>query len=370
MTQSDEYDSPWKDILTDYFEQFLIFFFPDIALKIDWTRGYSSLDKELRQITREAETGGRLADKLFRVWKKNGEETWVLAHVEVQAQKKTDFPYRTFVYNYRSHDLYQRPVASLAVLADDDFSWRPSAYSHKLWGCRVAIRFRSVKLLDYRKRLGSLEESDNIFAVAVAAHLRTMETKKDTRTRFNYKIELTKALYRRNFSKSEIINLYRFIDWIMVLPKELEESYHQELFKFEEKYKMRYVSNAERIGIRRGGTEMLFCQMEARFGNLPQWVKDKIRNADIAAIKDWGIRLISANSAEEVLDEEHKMQHVTTAERIGEGSKILLRLMEARFGNPPQWAKDKIRNADIAAIEDWSIRVLSANSPEEVLKET
>jgi len=37
MTQSDEYDSPWKDILTDYFEQFLVFFFPDIALKIDWS---------------------------------------------------------------------------------------------------------------------------------------------------------------------------------------------------------------------------------------------------------------------------------------------------------------------------------------------
>ena len=83
MSDCDDYDSPWKDILTLHFRQFMLFFFPDLASKIDWDRGYESLDKELRQITSEAETGGRLADKLFKVWKKNGEDAWVLAHVEV-----------------------------------------------------------------------------------------------------------------------------------------------------------------------------------------------------------------------------------------------------------------------------------------------
>ena len=68
------------------------------------------------------------------------------------------------------------------------------------------------------------------------------------------------------------------------------------------------------------------------------------------------------------------MKYVTTAERIGlkkgihqEGTKILLRLMEARFGAVPKWAKEKIEQADITAIEDWSIRVLTANSLEEML---
>jgi len=48
MTSRDDYDSPWKDILTVYFEQFLAFFFPKIMQEIDWSRGYNSLDKELR----------------------------------------------------------------------------------------------------------------------------------------------------------------------------------------------------------------------------------------------------------------------------------------------------------------------------------
>ncbi len=54
-TQQNDYDSPWKDMLNDYFQEFMAFFFPDVEQEIDWNRGYESLDKELRQITREAE---------------------------------------------------------------------------------------------------------------------------------------------------------------------------------------------------------------------------------------------------------------------------------------------------------------------------
>ncbi len=49
----------------------------------------------------------------------------------------------------------------------------------------------------------------------------------------------------------DIINLYCFIDWIMVLPKESEDAYHREIIKFEEKHKMQYVTTAERIGLKK-----------------------------------------------------------------------------------------------------------------------
>ncbi len=87
--------------------------------EIDWSRGYAFLDKELQQIVRDAELGKRLADKLVQVWRKDGEDAWVLAHVEVQGQERPDFAKRMFVYNYRIFDRYDRPVASLAVLSDE-----------------------------------------------------------------------------------------------------------------------------------------------------------------------------------------------------------------------------------------------------------
>jgi hypothetical protein len=111
-----EFDSPWKQILQLYFPDFMQFFFPQAHEEIDWSRGFEFLDKELQQVVRDAELGRRLADKLVKVYRAGGEESWILAHVEVQSQEETDFPRRMFVYNYRIFDRYNRSVASLAVL--------------------------------------------------------------------------------------------------------------------------------------------------------------------------------------------------------------------------------------------------------------
>ena len=58
----DEFDSPWKEILEAYFQDFMQFFFPQIHDDIDWSRGYDFLDQELRQVVRDAELGKRLVD--------------------------------------------------------------------------------------------------------------------------------------------------------------------------------------------------------------------------------------------------------------------------------------------------------------------
>ena len=87
----EDFDSPWKEALEHFFKAFLAFFFPQIHADLDWTKGYESLDKELRQVVREAATGRRLADKLFKVWRQNGEETWLLVHIEVQGEREVEF---------------------------------------------------------------------------------------------------------------------------------------------------------------------------------------------------------------------------------------------------------------------------------------
>ncbi len=78
-------DSPWKEILEHYFEPSMALFFPDAHSEIDWEMGHEFLDKELQQITREAEIGKRTVDKLVKVWLKDGKETWILMHIEVQS---------------------------------------------------------------------------------------------------------------------------------------------------------------------------------------------------------------------------------------------------------------------------------------------
>ncbi|MEE4354897.1 MAG: hypothetical protein V2I97_00405, partial [Desulfococcaceae bacterium] len=242
MADRKTFDSPWKEILGAYFREFMLFFFPDIENEIDWEKGYTPLDKELRQITRESDTGHRIADRLMRVWKKNGDETWVMAHTEIQGKKEDEFPHRVFVYNYRSQDLYGKPVVSLAVLTDGNPNWRVSEYGQELWGCRTVFSFPSVKLLDYKKDWAYLEASDNPFAVAVMAHLKTLETRKDKQSRLQYKLALSRNLYRHGWTRDDIIRLYRFIDWIMVLPGDMENIYHEKLMDYEREVNMQYIT--------------------------------------------------------------------------------------------------------------------------------
>src|SRR5271165_822564 len=105
-----DFDSPWKEALDFYFEPFLASFFPDVHGDIDWGPGAESLDKELQQIVREAEVGRRYVDKLVKVWLKDGEEQWLLVHIEVQTGEEAGFPRRMYCYNYRIFDKYNKEV--------------------------------------------------------------------------------------------------------------------------------------------------------------------------------------------------------------------------------------------------------------------
>ena len=130
---SDDYDTPWKTVLERYLPEFLAFYFPLAHACIDWSRGWRFLDQELAQVVQDAELGRRWVDKLVAVHRLGAvgldAEDWIYIHIEIQAGWDGDFPKRMFTYNYRLFDRFDRPVASLAVLADDSPSWADRAGS-------------------------------------------------------------------------------------------------------------------------------------------------------------------------------------------------------------------------------------------------
>ncbi|MCA2660379.1 MAG: Rpn family recombination-promoting nuclease/putative transposase, partial [Microcystis sp. M049S2] len=170
------YDEPWKEALSEYFEAFLYFFFPEVHQLIDWTKIPESLEKELKRITASSKTKKRFADKLYKVWLLRGEEVWILIHIEIQSQYEENFPQRMYIYNYRAFDLYQKPVISLAILGDERVNWRPDSYNYTIAGCEVSLKIPTVKLLDYEENWSELEASSNPFAIIVMAHLKTKAT--------------------------------------------------------------------------------------------------------------------------------------------------------------------------------------------------
>lgn len=311
-----DYDSPWKETVEQYFPSFIGFFFPKAHADIDWNKGYNFLDKELEKIIRDAELGKRLADKLVQVWRHDGEEEYLLVHIEIQGDRDRDFAKRMYIYNYRIFDRYDRKVASLAVLADLDHNWRPDHYSYELWGTHISISFPVIKLLDYQNSWSELEASKNPFATVVMAHLKAKETarNKDTQSRYQWKLNLSRRLYNHGYSREEILNLYRFIDWVLILPEELERKFLDELSSFEEKRKMQYVTSAEKLGIqkgmqqgmqqgeKRGETRFLRRQLIRRFGKLPAWVEERLTQATTDQLENWVDQILDAKTLEEVFE--------------------------------------------------------------------
>jgi len=242
-----DYDNPWKSIIELYFRDFISFFFPWIEPEIDWSKEIKFLDKELQKVVRDAEILKRYADKLIEVHRLDGETSLVLCHIEVQSQYETDFSSRMYSYNYRLRDRYNCSVASLAILGDETENWRPTGFQDALWRCSVNFEFPIVNLLDYESQWNKLAESRNPFAVMVMAHLKTKETHNNSPERKDWKFRLTTMLYDRGYELQDILELYNFLDWLMQLPKALEQQFQVELAQFEEARQMKYVTAIERM---------------------------------------------------------------------------------------------------------------------------
>ncbi len=140
-------------------------------------------------------------------------------------------------------------------MGDEDPTWRPDQFGYGLFGCTMGIRFPIVKLLDYASQVAELETVQNPFAAVVLAHLKTQETRDDPAVRRTWKFRLIKSLYDLGLEGEQVRLLFKFLDWIMVLPEELEEALSVDLAEFEKETMMPYVSSIERIAREKGKAE-------------------------------------------------------------------------------------------------------------------
>ena len=326
-TLSDNYDSPWKEAVEHYFPEFIGFYFPEAYAQIDWSKEHVFLDQELRAVVQDAELGKRFVDKLVRVTALNGDEKWIYIHIEVQGTRQAGFAKRMFVYNYRIYDRYDKPVASLAVLADEYANWRPDYFSYNVLGSETSIRFPIAKLTDYHDKVDELLAADNSFAVVTATHILTQRTRKNDQERYQAKRLLVRLLYQRKWDKQRVIDLFGVIDWMMRLPEALEQQLWQEIEILEENENMQYVTSVERMGIAKGlakgkqeglqegkqegkqeglqegEAKMLGLMLDHRFGELSDAVLNRLKDASEDQLKEWLINAITAPNLEDVFNE-------------------------------------------------------------------
>lgn len=281
-TPNSDMDGGWKDVIEDFTEDFFKFYLPEMHRGIDFACGVTFLDKELNEIVSGGGNIRREADRLLEVRLKDGAAEWVLIHIEVQSGRDDSFAERMYVYNYRIFDKYRKRTASVAVLIDSDRNFRPDIFRTELFGCSVTFRFPVIKLLDFDSE--GLEKDSNPFAIVTRVQLAKLKSERNADKRYSFRMELTKELYLRNYSKEQVIRLYRFIDYVLKLPKLKALQFKQELELFEEGQRMPYITSTEMIareeGLMQGqletAKEAVLDVLEARFGSVASVMKEKI----------------------------------------------------------------------------------------------
>ena len=176
-------DILWKGLLEIVFDDLLRFVFPNADQVFDLQREFAFLDKELAEMypEPEKESDVRVVDKLVKVFRKDGEEEWLLVHIEIQdktkARDRPHFPERMFRYFYRCFDRYRKPVAAIAIYTGPDGRRLPDCYEYQFMQTSLKYQYNTLCILDYPDE--ELGRSDNPFAWVVLAAKKALLKGKD-----------------------------------------------------------------------------------------------------------------------------------------------------------------------------------------------
>lgn len=325
-----ETDDPWKHALDLFFKPFIELCLPQFNNHIDWSKGYESLNNDLHEIFPTSKKGKRISDMLFKVFLNNGKEQKSLIHLEIQGQQEVGFSHRMYVYNYRSYDKHkhENPVISVALLLDNNLSWRPDCFEMIdpfLGKPCLRFNYHVIKFLDYAERKQELKREKNIFSIIILAQLTMMEGKKNPEKKLQNKLSLTRELYQRGLKKEEIWQLFVLVDWLIKLPEDLMITYKKQVKESAEtegwdQWDPVYINTFQQVarieGLQEGRQEgrqeglqeglqkfraSLDKQIRCRF---PHEVTAEhlrlINDADSDTLSIWAERLIEAKSIDEV----------------------------------------------------------------------
>lgn len=97
-----------------------------------------------------------------------------------------------------------------------------------------------------------------------------------------------RELYARGFDREQVLGLYRFIDWVLQLPRELDAVFWQQIQADEEARGMPYITSVERLGRAEGHIaglrEGVALAVEVKFGAEGADVAEALRRGASAKV--------------------------------------------------------------------------------------
>lgn len=280
-------DILWKVILEEVFADLLRFIYPDADQVYDMARGFEFLDKELAELNPQPdeEKDSRFADKLVKVYHRDGIEEWVLLHVEVQGDTndRDAFAERMYTYFYRIRDLHPgRLVSALAIFTGQDGNRMPGQYTYEYRGTRLIYEYPTLSVKAFSDE--ELENSPNPFAqVIVAARIRLMEEVVPDDQLLDIKLLAAKKLLEKGFDIRKVRSIFTFLRNYVLFEKPETNRKFDNQFKQVDKHNVmdtiEYIKMEEREEIVRRMLAMSTLPMEeiAKLANVTEAFVKKMK---------------------------------------------------------------------------------------------
>ena len=227
-------DGNWKEIIREFFPDFMEFFLPELHNDIDYSRTPEFLEQEFHDILEKMGGGKRITDKLVKVFLKDGSEEWILIHIEVQYYFEKRYAGHVFMLKSKLSNLHpDKRITSIVVYTSKPTPRLFDRYSEDFYGTKITYQFNAYRV--WKQNEASLIANQNIFSLFVLANLYLIRTRKKEKGQMQKRLELKEKLFElaleRNINLEKISRLLIFVHEIIKLPieetREFGEFYHK-----------------------------------------------------------------------------------------------------------------------------------------------
>ena len=240
-----DHDRLFKELLSTFFEEFLLLFFPNVYEHID-VHHLSFLTEELFT---DVTAGEKHRVDLLVETKMKGEDGLVIVHVEHQSYAQRTFPERMFLYFSRLFQKYRRRILPIAIFSYDEHHDEPSS---------LVVQFPFLTVLDFRFLTVELRKlpwrayirHDNPVAAALLSKMGYNEEEK-----VEVKKEFLRMLVRLELDEAKQRLLFGFFETYLRLSEEEEAKLRNEVSQMETKEAkqvMELIVSYEQRGMEKG----------------------------------------------------------------------------------------------------------------------
>jgi hypothetical protein len=259
-------DALFKELISDYFPDFVELANPDLYEAIDWTQGYEFLEQEMINAIKgrlRQKHKRRYTDKLVKVFLKNGAILFIFVHIEIQHKPEEDFQMRMLEYRYFIQLKYGKDdVSAYAVFTGDPPDERMLHYQKDTFGTSLQYRYTNLiaATMDEAKLIAMKK---NAIALALLAAKYTFLSKGKPALGLQYKNKLADYIAETGIDLDKFTKLIIFVRDFVNLPKSFELDFlkHQASL---------IISKEESMTVSKGTKEMATFIYEQAYGYNPE----------------------------------------------------------------------------------------------------